>query len=55
MKHKQDVIYKNFLQEVASSQISEFQNPNELSSDEWQMPEKQPSLRGTKQDSPSRL
>jgi hypothetical protein len=54
-KHKKEIMYKNFLQEVASSQISEFQNPNELSSDELQMPEKQPSPRGTKQDSPGRL
>jgi hypothetical protein len=43
-------MYKNFLQEV-----SEVQNPNELSSDELWLPEKQSKPRGTKQDSPDRL
>jgi hypothetical protein len=37
---------KNFLQEVASSQISEVQNPDEFSSDKLQLPEMQPTPRG---------
>ena len=49
-KHKQEIMCKNFLQEV-----SEVQNPNESSSDELQLPEKQSTPRGPKQDSPSRL
>jgi len=42
-KHKQEIMYKNFLQEV-----SEVQNPNELTSDELQLPEKQSTPRGPK-------
>jgi hypothetical protein len=54
-KQTQTIIYKNFLQEVASSQISEVQNPRELSYDEFQWPEKQPSPKGPKQNTPGRL
>jgi len=54
-KHKQEITYKNFLQEVASSQVSEVQNPSESSSDELQLPEKKPAHRGPTQDSPGRL
>jgi hypothetical protein len=43
-------MYKNFLQEV-----SEVQNPNEPSSDEMQLPEKQSTPKGSKQDSQGRL
>jgi hypothetical protein len=43
-------MYKNFLQEV-----SEVQNPNESSSDELQLPEKQSTPRGPKEASPGRL
>jgi hypothetical protein len=53
-KHKQ-ITYKNFLQEVASARISEFQNLNESSSDELHLPWKQPTPRGPIQDSPGRL
>ena len=53
--HKQEIMYTNFLQEEASSQISEFMNPNELTSDELQLPEKQATQRGPQQDSPGRL
>ena len=52
--HKQ-IKYKNFLQEVTSSQKSENQNPNYLSSDVLQWPESQPAPRGHKQDTPGRL
>jgi hypothetical protein len=48
-------MYKNFLQEVACSQISEVQNANESSSDELQLPEMQLKPRGPKQDNPDRL
>jgi hypothetical protein len=48
-------MYKNFQQEVASSQIAEVQNPKKLSSNELQWPEKQLVSRGPKQDTPGRL
>jgi hypothetical protein len=48
-------MYKNFMQEVAISQISEIHNPNKLSSDAWQLPQKKTTPRGPKQDSPGRL
>jgi len=32
-KHKQEITYKNVMQVIASSQISEVQNPNVLGSD----------------------
>jgi len=54
-KHKQEITYKNFLQEVASAWISEFQNLNESSSDESHLPRKQLTPRGPIQDSPGRL
>jgi hypothetical protein len=50
-KHKQEITYKNFLQEVASAWISEFQNLNESSSDELHLPGKQPTPWGPIQDS----
>jgi hypothetical protein len=43
------------MQEIASSQISEVQNPNASSSDELQLPEMHPTPRGPKQDTPDRL
>jgi hypothetical protein len=48
-------MYINFLQKAASSQISEVLNPNELSSEELQLLQKQPTQRGPIQDSPRRL
>jgi len=45
----------DFLQKVASSQISEVLNPNELNSEELQLLEKQPTQRGPKQDPSGRL
>ena len=47
--------YTDFLQNAANSQISEVLNPNELSSYELQLLEKQPTQRGSKQDSPGRF
>jgi len=49
-KHKPEIMHKNFLQEVASSQKSEVQNPNKSSSEKWYLPEKQTTQRGPKQD-----
>jgi len=47
--------YKNFLHEVGSSWISEDQNLSESNSDDLQLPEKQTTPRGPKQDLPGRL
>jgi len=47
--------YKNFLHEVGRSRISEDQNRSESSSDDLQLPEKQTTPRGPKQDLPGRL
>jgi len=47
--------YKNFLHEVGWSWISEVQNRSESSSDELQLPEKQTTPKGPKQDPPGRL
>jgi hypothetical protein len=55
IKHKQEITYKNFIQEIASSQISEVQNPNASSSDDLQLPEMQPTPRGPKQDTQDRF
>ena len=49
------VKYKNILHEVGRSWISEVQNRSESSSDDLQLPEKQTSSRGPKQDPPGRL
>jgi len=49
------VKYKNFLLEVGRSWISEVQNQSEFSSDELQLPGKQTTPRGPKQDLPGRL
>jgi len=49
------VKYKNFLLEVGRSWISEVQNQSESSSDGLQLPEKQTTPRGPKQDLPGRL
>jgi hypothetical protein len=46
--------YKNLLQEVGRSWISEFQNRNESNSD-LQLPEMQTTPRGPKPDRPDRL
>ena len=44
------VKYKNFLHEVGRSWISEVQNRSESNSDDLQLPEKQTTPRGPKQD-----
>ena len=49
------VKYKNFLHEVGSSWISEDQNRSDSNSDDLQLPEKQTTPRGPKQDLPGRL
>ena len=53
-KYKQKVKYKNFLHEVGWSWISEFQDRSESDSND-QLPEKQTTPRGPKQDPPRRL
>jgi len=54
-KYKQKVKYKNFLLEVGRSWISQVQNQSGSNSDDLQLPEKQPTPRGPKQDPPGRL
>ena len=49
------VKYKNFLHEVGRSWVSEVQNISESSSDDLQLPEKQTTPSGAKQDQPGRL
>ena len=49
------VKYKNFLHEVGRSWISEVQNQSEPNSDDLQLPEKQTTPSGPKQDPPGRL
>ena len=49
------VKYKNFLHKVGRSWISEVQNQSESNSDDLQLPEKQTTPRGPKQDLPGRL
>jgi len=49
------VKYKNILHEVGRSWISEVQNQSESNSDDLQLPEKQTTPRGPKQDPPGRL
>jgi hypothetical protein len=49
------VKYKNFLHEVERSWISEVQNRSEYSSDDLQLPEKQTTRRGPKNDPLDRL
>jgi len=55
IKHRKEVKYENFLQEVAISWISDIQNPNESRSDVLQWPENQLVPRGSKQDTLGRL
>ena len=50
-----NIKYKNFLHEVGRSWISEVQNQSESSSDNLQLPEKQTTPKGPKQDPPGRL
>ena len=45
-----NVKYKNFLHEVGRSWISEFQNRSESNSDDLQLPQKETTPRGPKQD-----
>jgi hypothetical protein len=49
------VKYKNFLHEVGRSWMSEVQDGSESNSDDLQLPEKQTTPRGPKQDLPGRL
>jgi len=49
------VKYKNFLHEVGRSWISEVQNQSEPNSDDLQLPEKETTTRGPKQDPSGRL
>jgi hypothetical protein len=49
------VKYKNFLHEVGRTWISEDQNTAKSSSDDLQVPEKQSTPRGPKQELPGRL
>ena len=49
------VKYKNFLHKIGRSWISEVQNRSESSSEELQLPQKQTTPRGPKQDLPGRL
>ena len=49
------VKYKNFLLEAGRSWITEVQNRSESNSDDFQLPEKQTTPRGPKQDLPDRL
>jgi hypothetical protein len=53
-KYKQNKV-KKFLHKVGRSWISEVQNRNESSCDDLQLPEKQTTPRGPKQDLPGRL
>jgi hypothetical protein len=48
------VKYENFLHEVGRSSISEDQNTTKSSSDDVQVPDKQSTPRGPKQDPPGR-
>jgi hypothetical protein len=52
---KKNVYYKNFVHEVGRSWISEVQNRSESKSNDLQLPEKQTTPRGPKQDPPGRL
>jgi hypothetical protein len=54
MLNTNKIKYKNFQHEVGRSWISEVQNRSESSSDELQLPEKQTTPRGPKQDPPGR-
>jgi hypothetical protein len=49
------VKYKNFLHEVGKSWISEVQDRSESKSNDLQLPEKQTTPRGAKQDPPGRM
>jgi hypothetical protein len=55
IKHRKEVKYENFLQEVAISWMSDVQNQNDSSSDVFQWPENQPTPRGPEQYTPGRL
>jgi len=52
---KKKVKYNNFLHEVERSWISEVQNCSDSNSDDLQLPEKQTTPKGPKQDLPGRL
>jgi hypothetical protein len=51
---KYKVKHKNFLHKVGRSWITEVQNKNESSSDDLQLPEKQSTQTGPKQNLPGR-
>jgi len=50
-----NVKYKNFLHELGRSWISEVRNRSESNADDLQLPEKETTQRGPKQDPPGRL
>jgi len=54
-KYIKKVMYNNVLHKVGTSWISEVQNRSESNSDDLQLPEKQTTPRGPKQDLPGRL
>ena len=54
-KYKQKSEVQELLREVGRSWISEVQNRSEPSSDDLQLPERQTTPRGPKQDPPGRL
>jgi len=54
-KYKQKIKFKSFLHEVGRSWISEAQDRSESNSDDLQLPEKQTTPRGPKQNLPCRL
>jgi len=53
--HTKKVKYKNILHEVGRSWISKVQNRSGSNSDELQLPDKQTTPNGPKQDPPGRL
>jgi hypothetical protein len=54
-KYVQQVKYKSFLHEVGRSWISQVQNTTKSNSDDLQLPERQTTPRGPKQEPPGRL
>ena len=52
---KKNIKYKNFLYEVGRSWISEVRNRSESNADDLQLPEKETTQRGPKQDPPGRI
>jgi hypothetical protein len=55
LNRNKNIKYKNFLHEAGRSWISEVQNRSESNSDDLQLPEKETTTRGPKQDPPGRI